>query len=748
MTDNHWIKNTTVGVATLAVLMIAGCTDETSGVDEGVECTVDEDCDEGYVCDLDDNTCVPVSDDDNGDDDNGDDDNGDDGYDDGDRRDDGPYDDECTFVDRADEFEPDEIWSFEVDESMPYAEYDGHGSNEVFKGHSINQVMMTPAVVDLDDGAGEHPDVIFTTFATDEKGDEGWDWLVTGVLRAIDGSDGSHRWSVGYEELGEMEGIAADEPRVGFMPGGSVATGDIDGDGTVEIVAPIWTYDEDGPLGLAAIDDDGEVLWVTDDDEPRDIGHWWGGPALADLDGNGEPEIIVGSVVYDNEGQFMWDGRDQVEFDELDRDPGTGSNFWPTDGDPADQERIGPLSVVEDIDGSGTREVITGRAAFAHDGTVLWEVDDDEVGGDETLEEGYPGVADFSGDGEAEVVVVSAGTVRIHRGSDGALVWGPVDVPNSGRLGPPTIADLNGDGTPEIGVAGLTSYIALEVDGDQLDVGYTPAYDDVEMWENETRDESSNTTGSSVFDFNGDGEASIVYNDEEYVHVFDGPTGDGIFKAESPSVTALDNPVIVDVNNDGAANIVVPTNDYECGGMLDECDQGAGLIAFGDADDNWVTTRRIWNQHAYSINNVEEDGTIPSDPTPSYLDHNTYRLNKLTEIEPQAAPDLYAEDPDVEIDECSVTVGVWVANGGAIQVGTIPISLYAEDGDDRQLLATTETLDGLAPGESEYVSLTGELPDDGDWDLVVVVDDDDGESTRNECNEDNNRLVVDSETGC
>lgn len=758
--SDRWTRWALVFGVVVAMTAAVGCGDETPGGEEDPACTTDEDCADDEICDLETNTCVedPEVDNDNDgqnqNDNDGDNDNDgenqndndgqnddanqndNDGEDDDWRRDDGPYDEDCVFDDRDDTFEPDQLWSFEVDDSMPYAEYEGHGGDEVYAGHAINQVMMTPVVVDLEGQADDEvPDVIFTSFATSETEDD-FSMLVTGVLRAISGDDGSHRWSVGYEELADEMGIDEQDrsPTLGFMPAGSIAAGDIDGDGTPEIVAPIWDF-HDGPQGLAAVEADGSVLWVSDAIDPVDIEFWWGGPSITDLNGDGEPEIVVGSVVYDSEGQFMWDGRDVSG---LETDLTTGSNF--SVDEPA---RIGPLSVAADVDGDGNREVVTGRTTFNHDGTLAWEAGFGPDG--ELLEEGYPGVADFNDNGAAEVVVVSAGTVRIHDGLDGELVWGPVDVPDSGRLGPPTVADMTGDDRREIGVAGANGYFVLEVDYGQPGYDENPDYQDVKVWEQDTQDVSSNTTGSSVFDFNGDGEASVIYNDELYLRVFDGETGDIIFEAENPSYTALENPVIADVDNAGTANIIVPTSDYECGSMIEGCEQGeAGVQAFRDADDNWVTTRRIWNQHPYSINHVEEDGTIPTDPTPNYLDHNTFRLNTLTEIAPQAAPDLYPEDPDFSADGCDIEVDVWVANGGAIQVGPeLPVSVYAIDEDgERHLLETAETMIGLAPGESERIVVETELPGPGDWDVVVVVDDDDGESTRNECNEDNNELVL------
>ncbi len=760
-------------LATSAMALGACSTDTGSSGVGDTSCTADTDCPDDHVCDIPEGVCIPDA---SGNNNNGGQtnntepnndapnngtpnqewnswDNDGSGNEAGDRRDGLPFDEECVFVDRADEFEPDELWSFQVDDSVPYATYDGHGGDSLFEGHAMNQVMMTPVVIDLDGPSGTMPDVIFTSFATSEQEDS-WDQLVTGVLRSVQGDDGSHRWSVGYHELGEAMGIDDPAASLGFMPAGSIAAGDITGDGYPEVIAPIWDYDAIGPMGLAAVDANGEVLWVSDAVDPDDIGFWWGGPSLADLNQDGNPEIVIGSAIYNNDGQLLWDVRDTPG---LESEFNTGSNYESDDGSIDDGARIGPLSVVSDLTGDGMQEIITGRAVFSHDGDletgveVLWEATVPAFDGTE-LGEGFTGVADFSGDGNPEIAVASDGMVRIHDGLNGDLLWGPVSVPDGGRLGPPTIADMTGDGAPEIGVAGSDGYFVVEVDPSTFSSPGPTAYGDVVVWDQGTQDWSSNTTGSSVFDFNGDGTASVIYNDELYLRVFDGPTGEVIFEAENPSYTALENPVIADVNNDGAANIIVASSDFECGSQIDNCSPGsAGVHVFGDADDNWVTTRQIWNQHSYSINHINDDGTIPTNPVPSYEDHNTFRLNKLTEIEPQAAPDLFPDDPEFMVSErdCLVLADIWVTNAGAIQVGAgIPVSMYAENESDQILIATAQTQAGLEPGEAELVQLDGDFDIPGDYDIVVVVDDDNGESTRNECNEDNNRLVIAEDVSC
>ena len=76
------------------------------------------------------------------------------------------------------------------------------------------------------------------------------------------------------------------------------------------------------------------------------------------------------------------------------------------------------------------------------------------------------------------------------------------------------------------------------------------------LWQSATEDESSGSTGSSVFDFNGDGVAEVVYRDECWLRVYSGPDGSKRFAAPVTSGTVQEEPVIADVDGDGHAEIV------------------------------------------------------------------------------------------------------------------------------------------------------------------------------------------------
>lgn len=255
---------------------------------------------------------------------------------------------------------------------------------------TYNNVMMTPAVVDLD--ANGIPDIVFNTFPGGA--------FSIGITRAVRGDDGTSLWTItnpAYRVIGQSD----------------VSVGDIDLDGRPEILA---THEAGG---IMAFEHDG-----TFKSHNHAVRFSWnfacGGVSIADLDQDGIPEIIAGVLVLNNDGTLRWNGA-------LSGGIGSADNGG------------GSLSTVADIDLDGSPEVVAGRSAYRADGSLYWNV---------LIADGFPGVGDFDTGPFAEIVLIASSQIFLLEHT-GAIKWGPILIP--GRGGAPTIADMDGDGDPEIG---------------------------------------------------------------------------------------------------------------------------------------------------------------------------------------------------------------------------------------------------------------------------------------------------------
>jgi hypothetical protein len=322
--------------------------------------------------------------------------------------------------------------------------------------------------------------------------------------------------------------------------------------------------------------------------------------------------------------------------------------------------------------------------------------------------------------------------------------WG-----NTHGGGPPTVADFNGDGTPDVAMAGGVGYAVF--DGKKL-IDPAVAGPDTFLWIKQTFDCSSASTGSTVFDFNGDGVAEVVYSDQLYVRVYEGPTGDVLWEACNTTATLIENPIIADVDNDGHADIVVVSNAYSATSAASQCNDGAsvaqaGVRIFGNPSGEWVRTRRVWNEHAYHVTNVEEDGTIPMKELPNYTQPglNNFRQQKQPGSE-FAAPDAVVSIAPRCVGDYGLVATVRNLGEAALPAG-VPVGFYSGMPPGGALLGTGMTSKVLYSAEAEAVFLP--LPDappevkNGSTPVYAVVDDGGAPHPAwTECRTDNNISVA------
>jgi len=529
------------------------------------------------------------------------------------------------------------------------------------------------------------------------------------------------------------EVVIITSPDDGNRPDGSNAIGDLvvlavrDGALTekwrVPAIANPWTYPAAGDIAPApgneivvcsvdrrtvrAFGVEGDALverWQS-----PDLGGSCSMPSLADLDQDGDVEVITRAAVLDGatgaiELTYATAPAGHVIVSDVDGDPDhdlevvSSRRVYDIEGTElvvrADNGIPGNHPLVAQLDGAGNPEIVAMRVA-THEMTV-WRYDASAPGSFVIIREGV----DINGDLDP---------TRCPASSTG----------RTGGGGPPTAGDVNADGVPDIAVAGGVGYAVL--DGARImDASVTDPLA-LFFWSQDTVDCSSAQTGSSFFDFNGDGRAEVLYADEHTFRIYRGATGEVLFDACNTNGTILEQPIVADIDNDGQADIVVASNARyrEC---LDAPGTAtSGIRVYSSRDGDWVRTRRVWNQHAYHVTNVEEDGSIPQREAPNWDDPtlNNFRLNR------QPGNQYAAVDAVVSLDpKCTGGFGLFatVRNlGESVLPPGVIVRVYRGEPTatppDADRLADLMTTRALYPAQAER--LVVELTEDDERAILL-----------------------------
>lgn len=551
------------------------------------------------------------------------------------------------------------------------------------------QACSIPMVADLDGDCV--PDIVFNTYERSA-------YTTGGVLRAIRGDDGSELWTV-TDAAYRTDGT------------GNPAIGDVDGDGSPEVFTV-------GPgRNLLRVAADGTPVWVS---EPFAGADGSGSVTIAQLDEEGDAELVFGAAVFDSSGRLLAEG-----------------------GEGRGHSGIGPISCVADLDGDGRPELIAGRSVYETEGRVAEGTFSMRPRVSASTPDGYCGLADFDGDGAPEIVLVASGAIYLLQGQTMA-VMSQLNIPGGGHGGAPNIADFDGDGRPDIGTAGASFYVVVVYDPVEGELS--------ELWRAPTEDDSSSRTGSSVFDFDGDGRSEVVYNDEEYVRIYPGvepdcrltPVGPGcdglmtddevLFRDLNSSRTRSEYPVIADVDGDFKAEIVFSTSN-EASFLEPSLVGDAGIEVWGDVLNNWVPTRPVWNQHAYAVTSAGPRAQIPDRPEPSWTpSYNAWRRNAQGGRNPLCAPDLVLTDVRQDDSACpDLKIVANVVNRGCL-AAIEGVDVRVEEADATELVRLQDALP-IGAGEYRRVELVGSRGPDYEGTVQLTVDPDD--LTR-ECREENN----------
>lgn len=230
--------------------------------------------------------------------------------------------------------------------------------------------------------------------------------------------------------------------------------------------------------------------------------------------------------------------------------------------------------------------------------------------------DGWTSVADWDNDGDLDGIIAT-----INGTNSQLYVW---DLQTATELGVinvarPASGTLGTYGTASIGRANVG-----DLDGDGLveavfchnfgliavDNNFTT------MWSSTSgattypflvTTDGSGATGTTMFDFDANGATEVVYGDETDLRILNGSTGANIDIVPCRSSTGLEFPTVGDVDGNGTTE------------LLKICDIDNNfstfrgrLTVFQPTNTNWAPSRQVWNQINYFYTNIDDDLQVPT----------------------------------------------------------------------------------------------------------------------------------------
>jgi hypothetical protein len=322
----------------------------------------------------------------------------------------------------------------------------------------------------------------------------------------------------------------------------SVAVGDIDGDGDYEVVV---ACELDGEVYAYHV----ETGQLVDGDWPAFVGGWFGwipaGPVLADLDGDGDSEILIaldlesadtdGLLAIQADGTFLWQRR--------------YTSAGPISA--ADVDNDGRVEIALSGYGPGLNRFYTFLLTHNGEQITRW------LGGSPmgTI------ITDLDGDGTSEVVFCTDKEVAAGRAAGGTAwktrISDPLDM--GGGL---CVGDLNEDGLGEV-------YVTTVVEEDEFTFTRVYAFDYkgrllTEAGYPKTIMGDPTRCAPLIADIDGDGHKELIVGSANEPIMAWEP--DGSVTRGFPLLTlAADiecTPALVDLDGDGDMEIMVPADDY------------------------------------------------------------------------------------------------------------------------------------------------------------------------------------------
>jgi hypothetical protein len=341
--------------------------------------------------------------------------------------------------------------------------------------------------------------------------------------------------------------------------GSTPTVGDADGVPGLEYVTPRWrstmVYDVSGDA------------WTTID-RPQEGDDEI--VALADIDQDGLAEVVMPSGSYALDGTAIATYPGFVPLGTTSKMVGTnGLLAVDLDGD-SFPEAVNALGIWNPLDGKGR----------------TWDVDDswwfygatvDVDGVTGILFQGYTGTLDLGW-------------------ADGSIGWREA-LELRGYL--PALGDADGDGSPDMCTGDANDLLLVDK---YANVIHRWNISDGVPW-------GAASGGCSMADLDADGVFEVLAQSGAGLFIFDGQTGNQLLFDPTYATSARDSaPIVADVDADGSAEIALITGP--------DAKDMQTIVVLGPAKGRWARTRPVWNQFAYDVTSVRDDGTILGTPLP------------------------------------------------------------------------------------------------------------------------------------
>lgn len=383
-----------------------------------------------------------------------------------------------------------------------------------------------------------------------------------GSLEMVFGSHDSKVWAI----HGTTGQTAAGWPqRVTDRVNSSAAAADVDGDGRAELFIGAGTAEAEGGA-LYSFQHDGAQrfrLQAADKAFPAPAVH--STPAIGDVDGTADQNVSFGTLGLLSAWSVSSSGNVRTGCG-VDVEYPTGA-CWPyytddtsfsspaladADGDGIDDVIIG----ADSSSGAPVDHQGGFMRALNHNRTVIWEFALNDI------VRSSPSIGDIDGDGKLEVVF---GAGDFWGGTDSTKVFA-LNLENGTPVAgwpkqtdgvtnaSPTLADLDGDGELDVAIGTFGSSHLLNKDGGS-----------VYAWRGDGTPISGYPTGSDggvvlgqivTADLRGDGGQDLIVTTGAFITGLDGATGEHLFHlAEGDNVGFQNSAVVTDVEGDGALDL-------------------------------------------------------------------------------------------------------------------------------------------------------------------------------------------------